>query len=159
MAKRSPDRSRLIRATRRALAVQVAAMVVAIMLASPDFIDRLLRPTTCPACFDLRGAAFVLLAVVFTPAALVLLAVAWALRLDRIGVSWLALAVDLVVLGLIAYGLMLSVPWHWATYEGAPPAPVQMLQVLLVLGSDLVSLLFVVLLVRAPTVRPTGGSS
>ena len=138
-----------MRVTRRALAVQVAAIVVAIMLASPDFIDRLLRPTTCAACLDFRGLAFVLWAVFLTPGALVLLAVAWALRLGRIWPSWVALAVDLVVLGLIAYGLLMAVTGRWGTYDYGPPVAIEMLQALLVLLSDLVSLLLVVLLLNA----------
>jgi hypothetical protein len=148
-AKRSPDRSRLIRATRGALVVQVAAVVVTILLASPDFIDRLLRPTICAGCWDFRGLAFVLLAIFFTPAALALLAVAWALRPDRIWPSWPALAVDLVVLGLVAYSLLLIVAGQGATYDYGPPAFVQMLQALLVLVSDLASLLLVVLHLNA----------
>src|SRR5260370_18463831 len=148
-AKRNPDRSRLIGATRGALVVQVAAMVVAIMLASPDFIDRLLRPTICTGCWDFRGLAFVLWIVFFTAAALALMVVAWALRHGRIWPSWLALAVDLVVLGLTAYSLVLAVTGHWGTYDYAPPVPVQILQAFLVLVSDLLSLLLLVRLLNA----------
>ena len=119
------------------------------MLASPDFIDRLLRPTICTGCLDFRGLAFVLWAVFFTPAALALVAVAWALRLDRIWLSWLALVVELVLLGLIAYSLLLAVTGHWATYDYAPPVSVQMLQALLVFVPDLLSLLLLVLLLNA----------
>jgi hypothetical protein len=146
---RGPNQSRLIRATRVALVVQAAAMVVTIMLASPEFIDRLLRPTICSGCLDFRGLAFVLLAVFFTPAALAVLGVAWALRQGRIWPAWLALAVDLVVLGLVGYSLLLAVTGQGATSSFGPPAPVQMLQALLLLVSDLVSLLFVVLLLNA----------
>jgi hypothetical protein len=127
----------------------VAAIVIAIVLASPDFIDRLLRPTICTRCLDFRGLDFIILAVFLTPIALALLAAAWALRADRTWPSWLALAVDLVVLGLIAYSLLVAVAGHWATYDAAPPLPVQILQALLVLTSDLVSLVFLGRLVNA----------
>jgi len=119
------------------------------VLASPDYIDRLVRPTICAHCWDFRGLAFVIWVVFFTPPALALLAVAWALRPGRIWPSWLALAVDLAVLGLVAYGLLLAVTGQYGTYHSAPTAAVQLLQALLVLGSDLVSLLLLVLLLNA----------
>ena len=122
--------------------------MVAIMLASPDFTDRLLRPTLCTHCWDFRGLAFFLWVVFFTPPALALLGVAWALRPGRIWPSWLALSVDLVVLGLIAYSFLLVVTGHGGTSEYAPPL-LQLLQALLVFVSDLVSLLLLVLLLNA----------
>jgi hypothetical protein len=144
-----PDRSRLIRATRRALAVQGGAIVIAIVLASPDYIDRLVRPTICAHCWDFRGLAFILWAVFFTPIAVALLAVALALRPRRTWPSWLALVVDLVILGFSAYGVLLAVTGHWGTYDSAPPVLVQTLQTLLVVVPDLASLLLVVLLLNA----------
>jgi hypothetical protein len=126
----------------------VAAIVIAIVLASPDFIDRLVRPTICAHCWDFRGLAFVLWVVFFTPPALALLAVAWALRPGRTWPAWLALAVDLVVLGLIAYSFLLVVTGNGGTSDYSLPL-VQLLQALLVLVSDLVSLVLVVLLVNA----------
>jgi hypothetical protein len=147
-ANRGSNRSHLIQATRRALMVQVVAIVVAIMLASPDYIDRLVRPTICTFCLDLRGLAFVLWVVFFTPAVLVLTAVAWALRPGRIWPSWLALAVDLVVLGLIAYSVLLVATGHGGTSDYAPPL-VQLLQAVLVFVPNLASLLLVVLLLNA----------
>ena len=123
--------------------------MVAIMLALPDFIDRLLRPSLCTTCLDFRGLAFVLWAIFFAPAVLALFAGAWALRPDRVWPSWLALTVDLVILGLIAYSLWRAVTGQWASYPSAPSVPVQILQGLLVLVSDLVSLRLLALLVTS----------
>lgn len=130
------------------MVVQVAAIVIAVLLASPDFVDRLVRPTICAHCWDFRGLAFVIWVVFFTPPALALLAAAWALRPGRIWPSWLALGVDLAVLGLVAYGLLLAATGQYRTSDAATAA-VQLLQALLVLGSDLVSLLLLVLLLNA----------
>jgi hypothetical protein len=134
--------------------VQAIAIVVAIMLASPDYIDRLVRPTICPDCFDFRGLAFSLWVMFFAPIALAIVAVAWALRPGRIWLAWLALAVDLLILGLIAYSLVVAVRGHWGTYAYAPAVPVQMLQALLVFVSDLVSLILLVLLLNAARQGP-----
>jgi hypothetical protein len=127
--------------------VQAAATVIAILFAAPDFIDRLVRPTICTGCWDFRGLAFIVWVVFFAPVVLLLLAAAWALRPDRIWPSWLALVVDLAVLGLISYSVLLVVTGNGGTSDYAPPW-VQILQALLVLVSDLVSLLFLILLVN-----------
>lgn len=117
------------------------------MLASPDFIDRLLRSSVCTNCMDFRGLAFVLWAVFFAPAVLALNALGWALRPARVWPSWLALAVDRAILGLIVDSLLRVVRRQWGSYRSAPSVPVQILQSLLVLVSDLVSLRLLVLLV------------
>ena len=146
--KGGPDRSRLIRATRYALVVQVVAIVIAVVLTLPDYLDRLLRPTLCTHCLDLRGLAFVLSVIFFAPVVLALTAVAWALRPGRIWPSWLVLAIDLALLGLIAYDFLLIVTGNAGT-SGYAPLLVQRLQVLLVFVTVLASLALLVLLLNA----------
>ena len=126
----------------------MVAIVIAVMLAAPDFIDRLLRPTLCTHCLDLRGLAFVLSIIFSTPVVLALIAVAWALRRNRIWPSWLALTVDLALLGLIAYDLLLIVTGNAGT-SGYAPLLVQRLQVLLLFVTVLASLALLVLLLNA----------
>lgn len=128
--------------------VQVVAIVIAVMLTVPDYLDRLLRPTICIHCLDLRGLAFVLSVILFAPVVLALIAVAWALRPGRIWPSWLALIVDLALLGLIAYDLLLIVTGNAGTSAYAPLL-VQRLQVLVVFVTDLASLALLVLLLNA----------
>ena len=135
--------------TKTAIALQVVAIVFAVALESPSFIDRILQPTTCTGCLDFRGLDFVLWAVFFAPVALALMAAAWALRPSRIWPSWLALVVDLAVLGLFAYALLLGLTGHLGSNPSSPGVAVQVLQTLLVLASDLVSLVLVILLLNA----------
>jgi hypothetical protein len=146
--KGSPDRLRLIKATRRALVVQVAAIVVVVMVALPDYIDRLVRPTICHVCLDFRGVVFVLLVIVFTPIVLALIAVALALRPGRIWPSWPAFAVDVVVVVLGGGALLGGILGQGGTSNYAPPL-VQLLQALLLFAPGLASLVLVVWLLNA----------
>lgn len=148
MAGPSPQRTTMIRATRRAIAVQIGAIVAAILLASPDFIDRFLRPSLCH-CWDFRGLAVVIWAMFFTPAVLTLAAVALSLRPGRVWPAWVAAALDLALLGLIAYGFSLAITRQWAPYDAAPSVPVQAVQALLVFASDLASLVLLIRLLRS----------
>src|SRR5205807_159281 len=115
-ANHRPDRSRLIRATRRVLALQVGAAVVAIVLGVPDLIDRLTGPSTCTFCFDLRGVDFILLLLFFGPVVLALTAAALLLRPGRMWPSWLALAVNLLVVGSIPLTALPLITGWGATY-------------------------------------------
>ena len=126
----------------------MVAILIAVMLTLPDYLDRFLRPTLCTHCLDLRGLAFVLSVISFAPVVLALIAVAWALRPSRIWPSWLALTVDLALLGLIAYDLLLIVTGNAGT-SGYAPLLVQRLQVLLVFVAVLASLVLLVPLPNA----------
>jgi hypothetical protein len=162
-ANHRPDRSRLIRATRRVLTVQVVAAVVAIMLGVPDLMDRLTGPSSCTFCFDLRGVDFILLLIVFGPVALALTAAASLLRPGRLWPSWLALAVNLVVVGSLPLTVLPLITGWGATCSDMcdsfgpshVPLLVQHIQGVLLAVPPLASLLLVVLLLGLPLIRPS----
>jgi hypothetical protein len=162
-ANHRPDRSRLIRATRRVLAVQVVAAVVAITLGVPDLIDRLTGPSSCTFCYDLRGVDFILLLIVFGPVVLALTAAASLLRQGRMWPSWLALAVNLVVVGSIPLTVLPLITGWGATCSDMcdsfgpshVPLLVQHIQGVLLAVPPLASLVLVVLLLGLPLIRPS----
>ena len=142
---RHPDVSRLVKTIRAALTIQVLGMVVGILLASPSFFDRLLRQTTTG--LDFRGLDFALWAVFFGPLAVLLGAATWGLRPSRIWAAVLPLIVDLIVLALLAYAFLAAIAQP-STNPDAPPLPVEILQVLLVLIPAVVTLILVVVLLN-----------
>ncbi len=137
--------------------------MLAIMLAAPDFIDRLVRPSSCiPGCMDLRGVAFIVLLIVLTPVVLALTAAALLLRPGRMWPSWLALALNLVVVGFIASGVLQLITGGTSCSDmcesfdyGHVPLLVQHIQVLLLAVPPLASLVLVVLLLSWPFIRPS----
>jgi len=137
--------------------------VVAIMLGVPDLIDRLTRPSSCTFCFDLRGVDFILLLIIFGPVVLALTAAARLLRPGRMWPSWLALAVNLVVVGSSPL-IVLPFITGWAATcsdmcdsfgPSDVPALVQHIQGVLLAVPALASLLLVVLLLGLPLIRPS----
>lgn len=167
-ANQRPDRSGLIRATRCVLAVQVVATVVAIVLAAPDFIDRLKGPSSCTDCMDVRGVAFIVLLILFTPVMLALMTAVLLLRPYRMWLSWLALAVNLALVGFIAYGVLVIITGQGGTPcsdmcvsfdYGHTPLLVQHIQVLLLAVPPLASLVLVGLQLAWPSIRPSRRTS
>jgi hypothetical protein len=129
--------------------------MVAIVLAAPDLIDRFTGPSICTGCMDLRGVDFILLLILFTPVMLALTAAALLLRLGRMWPSWLALAVNLVVVGFIAYGVLLIITGQRGTScsdmcvsfdYGHTPLLVQQIQVLLLAVPSLASVVLLAML-------------
>ena len=122
-------------------------MVVAVLLASPSYFDRLVRPTICTDCYDFRGLDFILWALFLAGPALVLLAATWLLRPNRILAAVLPLIVDLVVLGFAAYALLGAFGKPTDAVD-APAFPVQVLQVLLVLIPAVITLVLALLVLN-----------
>ena len=139
-----PELARLLQTTRAAMAVQVLAMVVAVLLASPSYVDRLSRPTICTGCYDFRGLDFILWALFLAGPALVLLAATWLLRPNRILSAVLPLIVDLVLLGFAGYALLGAIGKPTDAVD-APAFAVQVLQVLLVLIPAVITLVLALL--------------
>lgn len=158
-----PDRSRLIWVTRAVLGVQVVATAVAIVLAAPDFIDRLQRPSSClPGCVDVRGVVFIVLLIFLTPAAALLTAAVLLLRGGRLWPALMVLVVNLLVVGFIASVALQLVNGATECSDmcdsldfGHVPLLVQKLQVLLLGVPPIASLVFTVLLVSWLLIRPT----
>ena len=134
------------------------------MLGVPDLIDRLTGPSSCTFCFDLRGVDFILLLIVFGPVVLALTAAASLLRPGRIWPPWLALAVNLVVVGSIPLTVLPLITGWGATYcsdmcdtfgPSHVPLPVQHIQGVLLAVPPLASLVLVVLLLGLPLLRPS----
>jgi hypothetical protein len=141
----------------------VVAAVVAIMLGVPDLIDRLTGPSSCTFCYDLRGVDFILLLLIFGPVVLVLTAAASLLRPGRMWPSWLALAVNLVVVGSIPL-TVLPLITGWGAYcsdlcdtfgPSHVPVLVQHLQGVLLAVPPLASLVLLVLLLGLPLIKPS----
>jgi hypothetical protein len=132
-------------ALRRTVAVQVLTIVAAVLISAPNFIDRLIRPLTCPAtswCLDFRGTDFALWVVFAIPTALMLALAAWQLQpRPRLGIT-LVLIVDLAILGLSAYGALQSARYHGVDPD-APPFPWDIAQNVLILVPALASLALV----------------
>jgi hypothetical protein len=130
----------------------------------PDLIDRLTGPSSCTFCFDLRGVDFILLLILFGPVMLALTAAALLLRPGRMWPSWLALAINLVVVGSVPWtGLPLITGWG-ATYcqdicdsFGPSDVPIvaQHVQGVLLAVPPLASLALVVLLLGLPLIGPS----
>jgi hypothetical protein len=142
----------------------VVAAVIAIMLGVPDLIDRLTGPSSCTFCFDLRGVDFILLLIVFGPVMLALTAAASLLRPGRMWPSWLALAVNLVVVGSIPLAVLpLITGWGASNCSDMcdsfgpshVPLLVQHIQGVLLAVPSLASLILVVLLLGLPLIRPS----
>ena len=117
----------LQRATRVGLSAQAAGMLAAILLSAPSFIDRLVRPTICTGCFDFRGLSFALFALLFLPPSAVLVAAAWLLPRKPTVIVLIALAIDLVVIGLMGYGVLENAAQP-GTNVDAPPFPLDIVQ-------------------------------
>ena len=158
-----PDGSGLIWAIRSVIAVQVVAALIAIALAAPDFIDRLQRPSSCiPGCIDVRGLVFIFLLIVLTPVVLTLTAAALLLRSGRIWPAWMALAVNLLVIGIIASGVMQLITGASSCSDmcesfdyGHVPVLVQEIEVVLLAIPPLATLVFTVLFVSWPLIKPS----
>jgi hypothetical protein len=138
--------------------------VVAILLGVPDLIDRLTGSSSCMFCFDLRGVDFILLLIVFGPVVLALTAAASLLRPGRMWPSWLALAVNLVVVGSIPLTVLPLITGWGATYcsdmcdslgPSHVPLLVQHIQGVLLAVPPLASLVLVVVLLGLPLIRPS----
>jgi hypothetical protein len=138
--------------------------MVAIVLAAPDLIDRFTGPSSCRGCMDVRGVDFILLLILLTPAMLALTAAALLLRPGRMWPSWPALAVNLVVVGFIASGVLLIITGQGGTScsdmcvsfdFGHTPLLVEQIQVLLLAVPSLASLVLVVALLGLPLIRPS----
>ncbi len=117
----------LLRPMRVVLVAQAAGMLAAILLSAPSFIDRLVRSTICSDCIDFRGLSFVLLALVFLPPSAVLVAGAWLLPRKPIAIVLVALAIDLVIVGLMGYGVLANAAQP-GTNVDAPPFPLDIVQ-------------------------------
>jgi len=157
------DRSSLILAVRRVFAVQVIAALLAIMLGVPDLIDRLTGPSRCTFCFDLRGVDFVLLLIFFGPVMLALAAAALLLRPGRLWPSWLALAVNVLVVGSVPWTVLPLITGWGTTYcqemcdtlgPSNVPIVAQHIQGLLLAVPPLASLVLVVVLLGFPLISP-----
>jgi hypothetical protein len=142
----------------------VVAAVVAIVFGVPDFIDRLTGPSSCTFCFDLRGVDFMLLLILFGPVVLALATAALLLRPGRMWPSWLALAVNLVVVGSLPLTMVPFITGWGAAYcsemcdalgPSHVPLLVQHLQGLLLAVPALASLALVVALLGLPLIRPS----
>jgi len=141
----------------------VVAALVAIMVGVPDLIDRLTGPSSCTFCYDLRGVDFILLLILFGPVVLALTAAASLLRPGRMWPSWLALAVNLVVVGSIPLTVLPLITGWGATCSDMcdafgpshVPLLVQHIQGVLLAVPPLASLVLVVLLLGLPLVRPS----
>jgi hypothetical protein len=130
------------------MAIQVAGIAAAILLALPGFIDWLVRPLVCTGwCLDLRGLDFIVWAVFFTPPAAVLLGAIALLSEGRIWPAWLALGVDLAVLGTVAYAMVAG---GGVRSYGETPIVFQVLQVLLVSIPASITLVLVLVLLNTP---------
>jgi len=138
--------------------------VVAIMLGVPDLIDRLTGPSSCTFCYDLRGVDFILLLTVFGPVVLALTAAALLLRPGRLWPSWLALAVNLVVVGAIPLTVLPFLAGWGGTNcsemcdsfdPSHVPLLVQHIQALLLAVPPLASLVLLVLLLGWPLIKPS----
>lgn len=138
--------------------------MVAIVLGVPDLIDRLTGPSSCTFCFDLRGVDFIFLLIIFAPVVLALTAAAWLLRPDRMWPSWLALAVNLMVVGSIPLTVLPLITGWGATNcsdmcdtfgPSHVPLLVQQLQGVLLAVPSVTSLVVVVLLLGLPLIRPS----
>ena len=117
----------LQRAMRVVLSTQAAGMLAAMLLSAPSFIDRLVRPTICTDCFDFRGLSFVLAALVFLPLSAVLVAAAWLLPRKPTVIVLIAVAIDLVIIGLMGY-VVLENAAQPGTSVDAPPFPLDIVQ-------------------------------
>ena len=132
------------------------------MLGVPDLIDRLTRPSSCTFCFDLRGVDFILLLILFGPVVLALTAAALLLRPGRMWPSWLALAVNLVVVGSIPFAVLPFITgWEPTCSDMCDtfgpshvPLLVQHMQGVLLAVPPLASLALLVLLLGLPLIRP-----
>lgn len=134
------------------------------MLGVPDLIDRLTGPSSCTFCFDLRGVDFIFLLILFGPVVLALTAAALLLRPGRMWPSWLALAVNLVVVGSIPFTALPLITGWGATHcsdmcdtfgPSDVPQLVQQLQGVLLSVPPLASLVLLVLLLGLPLIRPS----
>lgn len=146
---------RLLHATRVAMAAQALAMIACIGLASPSYLDQLVRPDICSDCFDFRGSSFVLWTVFLTPPTVVLLVATWLLRRPRKWLALLPLLVDLGLLGTAAYAGLVAAFGPPTSQVDAPPFLVGVLQVLLVVIPAVVSLVLALILLSR-RLRPAG---
>ena len=138
--------------------------MVAIVLGVPDFIDRLTGPSSCIFCFDLHGVDFIFILFIFGPVALVLPTGALLLRPGRMWPSWVALAVNLAVVGSLPLTIVPFITGWGAAYcsemcdslgPSHVPLLVQHLQGLLLAVPALASLALVVALLGLPLIRPS----
>ena len=81
--------------------------------------------------------------VFFLPVGVALTAATLPLRRGRIWPAFLALVVDVAVLGFVGYSLLLDITGQSGTNTTAPPVAVQVVQGMLVLVPNLVSLALV----------------
>jgi hypothetical protein len=135
------------------MALQALGMVAAILLASPSYLDRLLRPTVCSDCYDFRGLDFFIWTAFLVPPALVLIAATWLMRPSRILAALLPLMVDLVVLGFAAYASLDTLGRPTSAVDSAT-VPVQVLQLILVIMPAVVTAVLALLLLNLAYRRP-----
>jgi hypothetical protein len=133
------------------------------MLGVPDLIDRLTGPSRCTFCFDLRGVDFVLLLIFFGPVTLALAAAALLLRPGRLWPSWLALAVNALVVGSVPWTVLPLITGWGTTYcqemcdtfgPSNVPTVAQHIQGLLLAVPPLASLVLVVVLLGFLLISP-----
>jgi hypothetical protein len=129
------------------MTAQVLGLLAAILLASPSYFDRLLRPVTCSDCYDFRGLEFVILTLFLAPPAVVLMAATWLLHPRRILAAALPVIVDLVVLGFAAY-VFLGALARPTSGVDSPAVSIQVLQVLLIAMPALVTCVLGLLLLN-----------
>jgi hypothetical protein len=133
----------------------------------PDLVDRLTGPSRCTFCFDLRGVDFILLLILFGPVILALTAAALLLRPGRMWPSWLALAINLVVVGSVPWIVLPLITGWGATCQDmcdsfgpSNVSPVaQHIQGVLLAVPPLASLILVVLLLALPLISPSRARS
>jgi hypothetical protein len=162
-AQQGRDGSGLIWVAQRVLAAQVVATMVAMVLAAPDFIDRLERPTSCTfGCIDVRGAVFIALLIFLTPVALALTAAALLLRRGRIWPAWVALALNMALVGFIVLVVLELINVGGSCSDmcdsfdfGHVPLLVQQSEEVLLTIPPIASLVVMVLLVSRPLFRPS----
>lgn len=120
----SANKSRAVQVLRVTVVAQVFAIVAAILISAPSFIDKLTQPVACHACLDFRGVDFVFYGVFFMPVALVLALAAWQLpRRPRLATA-LVVVIDLAILCLAAYTVITGLPYLGKRLDpDAPPYP------------------------------------
>jgi hypothetical protein len=120
----SANKSRAVKVLRVTVVAQVFAIVAAILISAPNFIDKLTQPVACHACLDFRGVDFVFYGVFFMPVALVLALAAWQLPWRPRLATALVVVIDMAILGLAAYTVITSLPYLGVRLDpDAPPYP------------------------------------
>ena len=157
---------RLLRATRLAVLVQAAALLVVIGLAIPSYLDYQFRPLNCPLdqwCLDFRGLTLGITAISLGPPALLLLTTYWFCRRPRKWPAAIPLLVDLAVIGAEVFDPRLLAEAMSFARSGRPTEPTYVVvQVLLIFIPAVVSLTLVLALIRqwgSSKSRPGGVSS